>query len=296
MYVHHVKGELGHMYITQISTKDIDKFTLKLAEKKYSEGFIKSNFNFIAAVFSFALKQNYLKDIPTDKASIPRVTKPIIEVLNPEQIQKMIELLSNTNLLLSFQIGISTGMRVGEVFGLRWKDINFKNNTIDINKQLIYETDHWCLGLPKTDGSKRTIRMSKDLSDYLRIEKEKQIHNRKSAGEWYVDNKVFNNFTRKSEIVDDFVNVKDDGTFLTPDSSKYINRVAKANGINFHFHLLRHTHATQLLEGGASIKLVQERLGHARPEITLQTYSHVSPIHESNIIDNLPLIQHIQQE
>lgn len=292
MYKHHVKDAIGHRYINSISSKDIDKFIAKMSQRGYSEGFIRSNFNFIAAVFSYAVRKKHIKENPTSDAAIPKVTKPPIEILSTEEIEKMLGLLKNSNLLTSFNIGLYTGMRVGEVFGLRWKDINFKNKTITINKQLLHEKKHWCIGLPKTNGSERVIKMSEFLCEFLKQQKEKQNENRENIREWYVDNKVYNNFTKKIEMISDFVNVKDDGTFLTPDSAKYISRVAKANGIDFHFHILRHTHATQLLENGASIKLVQERLGHARPEITLQTYSHVTPIHESNIIDALPIIQH----
>ncbi|KAF5041107.1 Tyrosine recombinase XerC [anaerobic digester metagenome] len=291
MYIHHVKDNLGHRYVKSITARDIDKFIVELSKKGYSEGFIKSNFNFIAAVFSYAVRQKHIKESPSLGASIPKVTKAPIEILTTEQIETMLDLLSNSNLITGFIIGLYTGMRVGEVFGLRWSDINFKTKSITINKQLLFETDHWCLGLPKTNGSSRVVKMSEYLATYLQQCKENQAANRAAAGEWYFDNKIFNNFTKKVETVTDFVNVKEDGTFLTSDSAKYIPRVAKTKGIHFHFHLLRHTHATQLLENGASIKLVQERLGHARPEITLQTYSHVTPLHENNVLESLPCIR-----
>ncbi len=291
MYIHHVKEAIGHRYVKSITSRDIDKFIVELSKKGYSEGFIKSNFNFIAAVFSYAVRQKHIKENPSTNASIPKVTKAPIEILTTEQIQDMLEVLSNSNLITSFIIGLYTGMRAGEVFGLRWSDINFNTKTISINKQLLFETNHWCLGMPKTNGSNRVIKMSEFLSDYLQQCKSNQESNRESAAEWYVDNKVFNNFTKKIELVTDFVNVKDNGMFLTSDSAKYISRVAKTKGIDFHFHILRHTHATQLLENGASIKLVQERLGHARPEITLQTYSHVTPLHENNVLEALPCIR-----
>ena len=72
-----------------------------------------------------------------------------------------------------------------------------------------------------------------------------------------------------------FICTKENGEFITPDSFKYASRVINYElGIQFNFHSLRHTHATTLIENGANVRDVQERLGHAHIETTLGTYTH----------------------
>ena len=78
-------------------------------------------------------------------------------------------------------------------------------------------------------------------------------------------------------IDNNFVCTKESGELVTCDSLKYLSRIVNYElGINFNFHSLRHTHATMLLEGGANIKDIQQRLGHSKLSTTMDTYSHVT--------------------
>ncbi len=291
IWMHHLQPELGYKFIRSITPKDIDNFTVSLKDAGYSESFIKSIFNCIVTVFRYAVDHGYLRNSPADSAVIPKVIKPPVEIFKPEEISKLLDLLKNSACVVPVTIGLYTGMREGEVLGLRWRDINFSKRTIDINHQMLVEKGRYCLGETKTESSNRVIKMNQYLTEYLHEQKEKQRLNKEIAAEFWKENKIFNYFTGRVEVVPDFVNVKANGSMLTNSSIKYVSRVAKPAGIDFYFHKLRHTHATQLIENGGSIKLVQERLGHSRPDITLRVYSHVTPLHEANIIDAIPVYQ-----
>lgn len=287
IYEHHIKEPLGHRYIKTIKTKDINDLIAKKIEEGYSDSYIGSMFKTLSAIFIHATDHEYIKTDPMLKASSPKVIKPPIEVFTPEEIETLGERLKTTNCYLPFKIGINTGMRIGEVVGLRWRNIDLANNMILVDHQLLAEKARYCIGETKNKRI-RSIKITQELSDFLREELHRQEKNKAVAGEFWATNKVFNYFTNKVEVVDDFVCIKENGEFINHGGIKYINRVAKPLGIKFNFHNLRHTHATILLENGASIKMVQERLGHARPEITLNTYCHVTSKYEANILDVIP--------
>ena len=287
IWEHHIKEALGHRYIKTIKTKDIDTLIAAKIEKGYSESYIGSMFKTLSAIFIYAYDNEYIKTNPMDKASSPKVIKPPIEIFTPEEITTLLERLQTTNCLLPFKLGLNTGMRIGEVVGLRWRDIDLANNLISVNHQLLAEKGRYCIGETKTKRT-RALKITSELSNFLRDQLHRQEENKALAGEFWATNKVYNYFTKRVEVVDDFVCIKDNGAFVNHGGIKYINRVAKPLGINFNFHNLRHTHATLLLENGASIKMVQERLGHARPDITLNIYSHVTSKYEKDILEVIP--------
>lgn len=289
VFKNRINPVLGYRYIKTIKPQDIDGFIAKLISDGYSEGYAKNIYNTIFVTFSYAFQCGYLKENVAFKASVPKVPKKEIDVYTPEQIEALLDGLKNSASLVPVTISLYTGMRAGEVFGLRWRDIDFKKNTISINKQMIVETSRYCIGDTKTQSSVRTIKMPAHLANFLQELKKTQKFNKSVYGELWKENKVYSYFTKKVETVEDFVNIKQDGSMLTPSSLKHVGRVAKALNIDWRFHILRHTHATTLLENGASIKLVQERLGHARPDITLKVYSHVTNTHEKDIIDSIPV-------
>ncbi len=284
---HHIKEPLGHRFIKTLKPKDINDLMVKKIADGYSDGYVNSIFKTLSAMFLLAEEHQYIKTNIMTKASRPKVAKAPVDIFTPEQIQIILDAIANTNLLLPVKIGLNTGMRVGEVLGLRWKDIDFNTNTIKIDHQLLAEKGRYCIGETKT-GRVRSIKITQELADYLQDKKKNQDLNKKIAGEFYKEIKVFNYFTNKTEIVTDFVCVKDNGAQINQGSLKYVDRVTTPLGVEFNFHKLRHTHATNLIENGASIKMVQERLGHARPDITLNVYSHVSSKYEQNILDVIP--------
>lgn len=185
-------------------------------------------------------------------------------------------------------MGIYTGMRPAEIIGLRWPDINFAKKTITVQRQLKEEDHYFAIDDVKNPQSKRVIRINDILVNYLKAEKTKQTEFREITAEFWPENRVYSYFEKKIVAIDDFVNIKNNSQYMTTASLKYIGRVAKKAGIEFYPYIMLHTHATMLLDNGASLKMVQLRLGHSKASTTLQIYSHVTPVHESNIVDALP--------
>ena len=171
------------------------------------------------------------------------------------------------NYWIYFKALIETGMLKGEAAALQWTDIDLKNLTINIDKTLDFQArdKSELFGDTKTYHSKRTITISQSLANDLRFHLSFQNQNKVALNDRYhYDlNLVF---------------CRNDGNFL-PKSTLFnaFERILKRVGLpKLPIHSLRHTHAVLLLESGADMKYVQERLGHGSMQITSDVYSHIS--------------------
>lgn len=166
-----------------------------------------------------------------------------------------------------FKLLLETGMRKGEAAALKWSDIDFKNRTISINETLDFaaKDKSELFGDTKTFRSTRNISMSQSLINDLRYHMN-----------WQNQNKLALNDAYHHDL--NLVLCRDDGNFM-PKSSLFnaFSRILKRAGLQpLPIHSLRHTHAVILLESGADMKYVQERLGHGSIQITSDVYAHVS--------------------
>ncbi len=203
-----------------------------------------------------------------------------------------------------------TGMRIGEICALNWGNVNLKEKFIVINKSMFYNTElrQWELGKPK-GGISRTIDIGDTLVSVLKRARKEQYENKIFMGELYKNNfyeRVTIDGMDHTRLIDseaentvpiDFVCTKKDGSPFTNQTAKCgVKMIKKETGIPFYFHMLRHTHATLLIENSAIMKDVQERLGHTDIRITMNTYAHVTPkmkkqtvsIFEKAIRDDIP--------
>lgn len=166
-------------------------------------------------------------------------------------------------------IALSTGMRLGEVFGLKWTDVNFDAKTISIQRALVSSnTQGMIFQAPKTKVSKRQILVSAHLIKELEKYQEKQTFYAELLG---------NKFSNQHHLV--FSNTWGNPVDTSNFTSRYFKKMLAQSKLDesFSFHDLRHTHATLLLRQGVNIKVISERLGHSTVTMTLDTYSHLLP-------------------
>ena len=180
-----------------------------------------------------------------------------------------------------YLLALSTGMRRGELLGLKWKDIDYNKKTVTIRHTLV-ETNSGPLlqETTKTDNSYRTIEVSDKIVEVLRAHKK-----RRSQEYLALENQKKSDLSNPDKG-DCLVFVTCNGNPVSPRSmDKYFSRTIQRLGLPEigGLHSLRHTYATRMLELGISPRYVQERLGHANITITLGTYSHVSPKAKSEI-------------
>lgn len=270
---------LGKYYLKDIRPATIQSFIDAVAQstdyKVDGTTLSKQSVEIILMVVKEALKYavhplQLLNESPAIYVKMPKIrqknkTREDLKIISVNQFKQIIDYFGKDNPKLTpFYIAFFTGMRRGEVCGLEWNNVDLDNKTIDIHQQMIQPTKNDVrIGKLKTDASYRTVMIGDELVGALKRQKLIQNQNRLKYGKMYHQS--------------NFVCTKNNGKPITPNSIKYLSeRVSKSLGFPFNFHSLRHTHATLLLEGGASPKEVQVRLGHSKIETTLNTYVHLT--------------------
>ncbi len=178
-------------------------------------------------------------------------------------------------------LALNTGMRIGEVFGLKWEDIDFEKESLNVQRSLVASSKGMIFEDPKTKGSRRKIAIPGKIIKTLEIYRKQQAWFATLLGDKFVnqDGLVFAN---------SFGNPIDTTNF----STRYFKRMVGQAGLGneFTFHDLRHTHATLLLKSGVNIKVISERLGHSTVNMTLDTYSHLMPDMQETAVKALEML------
>lgn len=271
----HVIPELGKIPLQKINVLHIENFLKTLRNKKnskgetLSQGTIKKIFNLIQTSFLSAEKKELISKNPfslLDKGSKPKDSKQKINYWTVDEVKHFLSVLEHRQRAL-FILAIHTGMRRGEILGLRWKDIDFENRQIRISKSLKPRQ-----GLKegvKTQSGHRSITISPMVVSELKKHRT-MLAKEKLACENYQDNDLV--------ICQKNGNPVNLGNF-----TQFWKRVIAKTGMRYiRFHDLRHTCASLLLSAGVHPKIVQELLGHSSIKITLDKYSHMMPNLQEN--------------
>lgn len=325
----HIKPKLGFYMLSQLTTSVIQEFINNIyLEKGFSKNFLKNILKVLKGSLGYATDVvGFIKVNPSLKVRLPKYDIPDsdpVYILSNEEVEKILERFSNNPCVYyAFLTAYYTGLRVSEVFGLTWDDIDFVKRTITVNKNILKKnqaggtkkrlisgnsTTVWYFGTCKTKGSYRTIEIGDTLLKALKKYKEEQIQNRKDYGDTYMKHykKIVNNpYNNKPEIkiINAYaelevpleevklVFLKKNGVFEGTDSCKYPFKVIHYElGIPCRFHDFRDTHATRLIEAGADIKAVSKRLGHSNIRTTYEIYVKVTTKMESDIVEKFESI------
>ena len=193
-------------------------------------------------------------------------TRPFV-ALTEKQVKKLLSVIKNERHRTMVELAIVSGLRRSELLGLRWKDINFDENTITVNQTVLKVGKVVTIKqATKTKSSHRTIYIDKATMAKVRAQKAFCLKQKLMDGINFVDN--------------DLIFPGEHGRPMYPDVfTKAVKDYGEAAGMpnGFSLHSLRHTHATLLLRAGVHFKVVQSRLGHSTSKQTLDTYSHVTP-------------------
>lgn len=325
----HIKPKLGFYMLSQLTTSVIQEFINNIyLEKGFSKNFLKNILKVLKGSLGYATDVvGFIKVNPSLKVRLPKYDIPDsdpVYILSNEEVEKILERFSNNPCVYyAFLTAYYTGLRVSEVFGLTWDDIDFVKRTITVNKNILKKnqaggtkkrlisgnsTTVWYFGTCKTKGSYRTIEIGDTLLKALKKYKEEQIQNRKDYGDTYMKHykKIVNNpYNNKPEIkiINAYaelevpleevklVFLKKNGVFEGTDSCKYPFKVIHYElGIPCRFHDFRDTHATRLIEAGANIKAVSKRLGHSNIRTTYEIYVKVTTKMESDTVEKFESI------
>lgn len=279
-FENHILPTMSHYKIDKIDVATCQKHVDQWAKKLKRFMMIKA---YAAKVMKFAMKRGIIDKNPFDLVEIPVVKKRVSfedeENENFYTREQLVELLDcfkqegNLRRYAFFHLLSFSGMRKSEGFGLMWKDIDFENNEVRINKAVARGKEGLYLG-PTKNGLPRTIKMDDTTMQLLKAWKKK-------LAEDFLQHGI--NTRKQNQLV--FPNTYND--LHEPNKTfrwlKYIRDKYKLEPITTHG--LRHTHCSLLFEAGATIKEVQFRLGHKDVKTTLDVYTHVTKKAKASTIE-----------
>ena len=287
-YASHIANNIGPyfkgMTIQDITPRDIEGWVLEMCNKGFSATYIKTMLSVIKSTFKYAVYPcELIKSSPAVYTKIPKsCPRNIVKrsVITPEQFDEIIaKEPSDSPYIVPMLIAYHTGMRLGEVLGLTWDCVDLDSNMVEIRQQIqFFSKSGYCLTSPKTESSCRNIPIPEELSDKLAEWKMLQDINKEVLGDAYVVcyKKGGNGlgFGSQSLLTDnpEMVNL-----VCTCENGRPVLRTSLAahlKNIGLNSHSFRHTHATLLIESGATPKGVASRLGHANVQITQDLYTH----------------------
>ncbi|RDY28326.1 site-specific integrase [Romboutsia weinsteinii] len=223
---------------------------------------IKIHINILNLALKRAYRLKLIRENIIDCIEIPRAKKFKNNIYDQEKMIKLLNICKDTELQLPIFLASGLGLRISEILGLTWDNIDFNNNTITVNKITARSNGEVILKDPKTESSIRTISSPKEIMDMLKDYKKKYIELKLKGLIKTEKNLIFFDKNNKP-IAQDVI-------------SKKFSRLLNDNDLpHIRFHDLRHSHVTLLINSKVPIRVISERVGHSNINTTLNTYSHV---------------------
>ncbi len=265
----HIKPALGKLKLSELNATHIQTLYNNLTRREgLSPKTVKNVHGILHKAISQAVKLRYIPYNPADACELPRMEKREIKPLTEAEIAAFLkEIAEGERLRDLFIVTLFTGLREGEICGLSWNAVNFRDGTITVKQQLQRGKEkgrgHF-LSTTKNDKA-RIITAAPYVIDTLRQVYNQQIQERYAAGMAWANpwNLVFTDPL---------------GGFIPPQTvlKHFKAACARIGRPDARFHDLRHTYAVVSLQEGDDVKTVQQNLGHATASFTLDVYGHVS--------------------
>ena len=262
----HIKPNIGKIQLNKLTTLELQKLYKKLLSKGRVDRIeakgqpkglrpktVRNIHQIISSAMEFAKSQKLIAINPTDGCALPKLEYREMKTLPVEQLASFLREAKESGVFEMYYIELATGLRRGELLGLKWEDLDLEQGTLRVQRQVSRINGEVVEAPLKTKNSYRTISLGTDAVGILKEQ-------RKKCGN------------------SPYVFPSPTGGPISPDSVlQMLHRVLKRAGLpKVRFHDLRHTFATVALQNGVDIKTVSGILGHYSAGFTLDTYAHVT--------------------
>ena len=304
-----INPAIGHLKLGELKPQHLNAFYEQLSQAgmnkatggKLSNKTIIEHHRLIRTILNQAEKEMLVQYNAASKATPPKITRKEAGFLEIDDIRNILHYLQQEPLKhqVAMNLLIFTGCRRGEIMGLKWNKIDFKNNLVTIDTNLLYSKERGIYeDTPKTEQSKRVINIPITVMELLKTYRKEYNTKRLALGSYWHDT--------------GFVFVQENGKPMHPDTlTDYCNKFTKKyNAIiqkenqkrpekakaklipHINPHAFRHSQASMLISSGLDIATVSKRLGHAKTSTTSDIYTHLlqkSDKKASNSLENLLL-------
>lgn len=267
----HIKPIIGHYKLKALRQDIIQKFINSLSDKGLAPSTVEDIYKLLRNALETAVDDGLIVKNVANKVKLPKVPKPKINVLTQEQQNDFVKQAKETYMGSIYILDLCTGMRLGELLGLKWEDIDFKEQQLQVVRTIRKVKDpdnsdeswHLEFGTPKTTASQRIIPLNETAIKLLQDVRKQQWLNKMKAGSAYEDNGLV--FATQLGRPLDPTNMR--RTFYT---------ICSKIGLEgLHPHCLRHTFASRGAENNVDVRVMQRFLGHSTIKETAETYTHV---------------------
>ncbi|GHO51693.1 tyrosine-type recombinase/integrase [Ktedonobacter robiniae] len=277
----HIVPVVGRVQLQKLSAQHVQSLYTKKLDEGFSPTTVRTIHNVLHKALSTAMRWGLISRNVCKFVDPPQKKRYEVQSLTLEQIHALLAASEGHRMEALFKLALATGLRRGEIMGLKWQDIDFQKGVLQV-RRVLSRTPSKIEGLgykeadPKTQRSRRSIVVASFALEALKCHRELQLEAKSKAGAAWQEH--------------DYVFCTSIGTHLNPtrdilDELKGL--LQKAGLPDIRFHDLRHSAATLLLSLGVHPKVVQELLGHSQISMTLDIYSHVLPNMQRDAIELL---------
>lgn len=249
---------LGRIQVAAIRPLELMDLMSEWRREGLSAATIGGYCNVLRQALDMAVRMELIQRNPSLSLKPPPVSRKAKGILDQAEMLKLLDASQGTRYYIPIVLAVTTGMRVGEICGLMWEDVDFERKLLLVKRTAARIKNKVILKDPKTKSSRRVIDLPGIALEVLR-------EARKEGG---------------------MVFPREDGDTCCPAAvGMGVKRLCRSLGLNISVHGLRHTHASHLMRENVHIKVVSERMGHANPGITLGTYTHTLPSQQRQAAD-----------
>ncbi len=261
----HIIPEIGKIPLNKLTQNDLQQFYAKLKKsgrkrltEKYGNGLsdrmVRSCHTTCRTALGKAVAEGLITSNPAIVCKLPPKKSKEMQVLTQAEIMRFLIQAKEEGYYELFLLELTTGMRRGEILGLKWSDPNMQTGDLNISRQVVKVEGKTIVSTLKTKSSIRTIRLAKEMVELLAEIKETAKH------EWMFPSPVKENAPRDPSAV----------------YRRFQLILERAKCKKVRFHDLRHTFATMAIENGMDVKTLSAMIGHVSAETTLDIYSHIT--------------------
>ena len=260
----HVIPQIGAWKLRDITTSKLNMYMVELltSGKEKPDGsveglsseVVRKIYALIKTSLDRAVLDGVLKVNPAKNCEVPSKHNMKVEILTQEEIKRLLIQAKHDDCFELLLLDLTTGLRRGELLGLKWEDIDFQTKTLNVKREVVLINGKISVTQLKSEASYRSLILPQSISNML------QNYRKTIESEWLFPSPIKENMPRDPSAV----------------RKKLSNVLERAQCKHVRFHALRHTFATMALQYGLDIKTLSSTMGHSSVELTLDTYSHVT--------------------